>query len=123
MYDKVGFSVPTISSLLKIKKAEIQVTEQIKSGVLLGVLTGILIVIVSLIFKSSIPQEFIDLQNKIKITPIARFAYGGFTEELLIRYGFMTFVVWVVFKITKKLNNATYWIGISLAAVSFSSCI
>ena len=117
LYDKVGFSVPTISAILKIEQAKIKFTEQIKFGVLFGLLTGILTTVIGIIFKSSIPQEFIVLGNKIKITTIARFGYGGLTEELLMRFGFMTLVVWLIFKTTKNLGNSTYWIGIILASI------
>ena len=120
LYDKVGFSVPTISSILKIEQPKIKLNDQIKFGVLIGLVTGILITVIHLIFKSSIPQEFIDLGNKINITIIARFGYGGFTEELLMRFGFMTLVVWIIFKITKNPGNSTYWIGIILASILFA---
>lgn len=120
LYDKVGFSVPTISSILKIEEPKIKLIEQIKFGVTLGLLTGILTNVTGLLFKTSLPQEFIELGNKVKITTIARFGYGGITEELLMRFGFMTFVVWVIFKITKKLGNSTYWTGIVLASIIFA---
>lgn len=120
LYDKVGFSVPTISSILKIEQPKIIFIEQIKFGILFGLLTGILTTIIGIIFKSSIPQEFIELGNKIKITTIARFGYGGLTEELLMRFGFMTLIVWLIFKLTKNLSNSTYWIGIILASILFA---
>ncbi len=119
LYDKVGLTVPTISSILKIEDPKFKFIDQIKFGFLMGSLTGILTIIIGLIFKSSIPQEFIELENKIKVTTIARFAYGGLTEELLMRFGFMTLVIWIIFKVTKKLNNTTYWSGIILASVLF----
>ena len=120
LYDKVGLSVPTISSVLKIEQPKTKFIDQIKVGILLGLLTGVLTTIIGIVFKSSIPQEFIDIGNKIKITTIARFAYGGLTEEILMRFGFMTLVVWIVFKISKKLNSSTYWIGILLASILFA---
>jgi membrane protease YdiL (CAAX protease family) len=120
LYDKVGFSVPTISSILKIEEPKIKFLEQIKFGVLLGLFTGVLLIIIGLIFKTSIPQEFMNLENKIKMTTIAKIGYGGITEELLMRFGFMTLVVWIIFKLTKKLDNTTYWIGIILASILFA---
>jgi hypothetical protein len=120
LYDKVGLTVPTISSLLKIEPPKTKVFDQVKFGVLIGLLTGTLTTATAILFKSSIPQELIALGKTIQITTIARFAYGGFTEELLMRFGFMTLVVWIVFKITKKLNNSTYWIGIILASLLFA---
>ena len=120
LYDKVGLSVPTISSILKIEDPKIKFIDQIKSGILFGLVTGILTTTIGLIFKSSIPQEFIEVGNKIKVTTFARFAYGGLTEELLMRFGFMTLVTWIIFKVNKKLNNVTYWTGIILASILFA---
>ena len=119
LYDKVGLSVPTISSILKIEDPKIKFIDQIKFGILFGLVTGILTTTIGLIFKSSIPQEFIELGNKIKPTTLAKFGYGGLTEELLMRFGFMTLVVWIIFKVSKKLNDTTYWIGIILASILF----
>jgi hypothetical protein len=120
LYDKVGFSVPTISSILKIEQPKIKLIEQVKFGVFFGLLAGILITVIGIVFKSSLPQEFIELGNKIKITTVARFLYGGLTEELLMRFGFMTLVVWLIFKITKNLNSSTYWTGIFIASILFA---
>ena len=119
LYDKVGLTVPTISAILKIAEPKTTFIEQLKYGISFGLLTGILTTFVGLIFKSSIPKELV-VGNKVKISTLARFGYGGFTEELLMRFGFMTLVVWIVFKITKQLNNRTYWIGIILATLLFS---
>lgn len=83
-------------------------------------LAGILTTIIGIIFNSSLPQEFIELKNKIKITTVARFLYGGLTEELLMRFGFMTLVVWLIFRITKNLNRSTYWTGIFTASILFA---
>ncbi len=121
LYDKVGLSVPAISAVLNNEKPEIKFITQLKYGVLLGLLTGILIVVISSVFKPFIPQAFIELGNKIQITPLARFGYGGLTEEILMRFGFMTLVVWLVFKITRNLNNSTYRIGIAAASILFAA--
>ena len=61
LFDKVGFSVPTISTILKIEQPKIKFIEKIKFGILIGLLTGILTKVTGLIFKTSLPQEFIDL--------------------------------------------------------------
>jgi membrane protease YdiL (CAAX protease family) len=120
LYDKVGLKVPAISALLKIENPEIKFSEQVKSGVLLGLLTGILISVAGAAFKSSVPEELTELADKIKLTPVARFAYGGLTEEILLRFGFMTLMVWVTFRLTRNLRNPTYWTGILLASILFA---
>lgn len=120
LYNKVGLTVPTISAFLNIEQPKIKFIEQLKYGTILGIITGVLTTASGLIFKSSIPAEIIEIGNKIKITTIARFGYGGFTEEILMRFGFMTLVIWLVFKISKTLNNSTYWIGIIVASILFA---
>lgn len=120
LYNKVKLTVPTISALLKIESSQIKFTEQLKSGITLGLLSGILIIFVSFISNLIIPDEFEALNKNIDITLLARFLYGGFTEELLLRFGFMTFVVWCISKIMGRLNTPIYWIGIILSTILFA---
>jgi len=120
LYNKVNLNVPTISSLLKIETPRVTFLEQLKYGMPLGLLAGILVMLISFAFNSMIPQEFKNLESEVEITLLARFGYGGITEELLMRFGLMTFLVWGVSKITKRLNNTVYWIGISLTSIIFA---
>ena len=122
LFDKVNFKVPVISSLLKIEQEDYKTIfmQQLKYGVLLGLLAGILIVATAQIYNAFIPEEFGILENEVVPTLAARFLYGGITEELLLRFGFMTFVVWIVFKLTKRLNNTAYWIGIVVSTLLFA---
>jgi hypothetical protein len=120
LHAKVGLSVPVISSFLKIETPRIHFFSQIKYGTLFGISTSILVMITGFIFRSVVPQELEELNSKIELTPIARFCYGGFTEELLMRFGFMTFIVWIVSRITKKLNRTTCWTGIVVSTLLFA---
>jgi membrane protease YdiL (CAAX protease family) len=120
LHDKTGLNVPSIKALLKIEVPPISFWEQIKSGVVFGIVSGIIITIIGAIFQGFLPPEFIALSGKMDITPVARLLYGGITEELLMRFGFMTLVVWTVFKIRKSLSNATYYIGILLSSLLFA---
>lgn len=120
LHDKVNLTVPAITAVLKSEKSQISFKEQAKYGIISGLVAGILISLISLAFTTSLPQEFLDMSEKIKITTLARFTYGGITEELLMRYGFMTLIVWVVYKITKRLTGLIYWIGIILSTILFA---
>jgi hypothetical protein len=120
LYDKVNLTVPTISALLKMDSPQTTFVQQLKYGVVLGLLAGILITLVAWAFNAIIPQEFEALESEVQITLFVRFAYGGITEELLLRFGFMTLVVWIISKITKKLNDPIYWIGIAVSTVLFA---
>lgn len=120
LYDKVGLKVPNISQWLGIESSGISFGEQFKFGALSGLTAGALIVAVSGIFGQVIEEEMKAMGNDFDVTILARFGYGGITEELLLRYGFMTLIVWVVFIITKNLEPVTYWIGLVLAALLFA---
>jgi hypothetical protein len=120
LHEQVKLQVPLFKALLKIETSEISFFEQLKSGALFGIVSGILITGIAVFFQSFLPAEFIALGSKMDITPAARLLYGGITEELLMRYGFMTLVVWIIFKISKRLNNATYVIGILMSSLLFA---
>jgi membrane protease YdiL (CAAX protease family) len=51
-----------------------------------------------------------------------RLLYGGITEELLLRWGFMTLVVWLVWRIFQK-RRTTPTNGSFIAAILFSALI
>lgn len=120
LHEKVNLSVPTVSRLLGIATADLSFKEQLTSGAIWGTLAGVLTSLLGIISQSYLPSAFVQLGEKLQVTPLARFGYGGITEELLIRYGFMTLFVWLVSLITKQLTNSTYWIGIIVSSLLFA---
>lgn len=120
LYDKVKLDVPIINRFITGKTPEKPIADIIKSGILGGMITGILLLLTSAVFSSRLPQEFITLGENLKLPPITRLLYGGITEELLLRFGFMTVVVWIIYKISKTLSPAVYWSGLIVAAVIFA---
>lgn len=120
LHDKVNLKIPTIKALLKTEVPLISFGEQLKAGITFGIVAGLLITVIAAFFQSFLPAEFIALGSKMQITTAARLLYGGLTEELLMRYGFMTLVVWIVFKISKNLNNSTYYTGIFMSSLLFA---
>jgi hypothetical protein len=122
LYDKVGFKVPVISSLLNIEPIDTKkvFVQQLKYGVSLGLLAGAAIMLVVKIYGFFIADELKMIDNQMELTLLARFMYGGITEELLLRFGLMTFLVWIIFKLTKKLNSTVYWIAIALSTLLFA---
>lgn len=105
-------------SLLDTEREE--VISSIKYGLIGGLITFILIMAVNLLFRLFIADELAILDNSNYASPWSRIFYGGFTEEILLRFGFMTFMVWLGYKITGKARSAIYWIGIIGAAAIFA---
>src|SRR5690606_17750459 len=54
------------------------------------------------------------------LTPLARILYGGITEEILIRFGLMSLLVWIINKLSGSLSKGVYFAGILLAAFLFA---
>lgn len=119
LYKKANLSLPIISSFFD-KKNTVNFQEIIKYGVIGGLLAGVLIGITILIFTPYLPQKFTELAESLKLSLPTRFLYGGITEEILMRFGLMTFIVWLLKQITKKLNSTVYWIAITIASIVFA---
>lgn len=120
LYKKVNLKLPIIEKLLGIKKESINFINILKYGVIGGVISGFILVIINYIFKNILYIEISEINNNIKPTLITRFLYGGFTEEILMRFGLMTFIIWLCYKINKKLTPYIYWLGIILSSVIFA---
>lgn len=120
LYQKVDLKVPIIEKLVGIRKESIKIMSILKYGVIGGVLSGTLLSIVSAVFNPILPAEFIELGESLKPTLAARFLYGGLTEEILMRFGLMTLIVWLCSKIFKRTKPFIFWTGIVIAAIIFS---
>ncbi len=119
LYQKINLSVPFLEKLAGIRTEEISFRDTIFPGVIGGVISGLLISLVIWYFSSVIPSEFMELSGAIKISLAGRFLYGGITEEILIRFGVMTFLIWLMSLIFKK-RDWVYWMGILLSAFIFA---
>ena len=120
LHRQVNLSVPLLSKFVGLTTAPISVAEVLKSGVIAGLIAGALMGLVALIFYPLLPEEFIAFGESVELTLAARFLYGGLTEEILMRFGLMTFVIWLCSKIAKDLPATIYWIGIMVAALLFA---
>ncbi len=120
LYQKVKLKVPIIEKLVGIENDALNLSEILKYGVLGGIISGVLINLVSLVFNPFLPKEFQELGESLQPTLTTRFLYGGFTEEILMRFGVMTLVVWLCSKIFKGTIQIVYWIGIIVSAIIFA---
>ncbi len=87
------------------------------TGIVLGLLTGIMISVWTYLFTPYLPESIINLNENIKLSVLTRFLYGGVTEEILLRFGFMTLLVWLFVKI--KNTNLSYWGAILISSLLF----
>lgn len=121
LYKKVNFQLPLIEKIAGIKdENSIPISDILKYGILGGILSGILLSVISQLFVPILPTEFTELSQAVKPTIANRFLYGGITEELLMRFGLMTLVVWICSKLFGHTKSSIYWIGILIAAFVFA---
>ena len=120
LYEKVDLKVPIIEKLLGKKITTINIPIILKSGVGGGIMAGSFGIVIGLFFHSYLPEEFVELGEKIKPSLVVRFLYGGITEEILVRFGFMTFLVWLLSLLSSSKKPTVYWIGILTAALVFA---
>jgi membrane protease YdiL (CAAX protease family) len=120
LYQKVNLKVPLIEKIVGIKNDNLNPSNILKYGILGGILSGILLSLVGLIFNPILPTEFLELGESLKPTLAARFLYGGLTEEILMRFGLMTLLVWIASKIFKGTKPIAFWTGIIFASIIFA---
>ena len=121
LHRKVNLAVPLLSNGLGLTSEKVDLASIVKSGVIGGLVAGGLMGLVGLLFYPLLPAQFIEFGEKVELSLAARFLYGGLTEEILMRYGWMTIIVFVVAKIIKGLPDKVYWIGILVAALIFAA--
>jgi hypothetical protein len=119
LYQQVNLSVPVIEKFVGIKPEPPLLRDILLFGILGGVITGLLLSILGL-YRYISPTEFELLNSSLNLTLAARFLYGGITEEVFMRYGLMTLLVWISAKLFKGTKPAVYWIGISISTLVFA---
>jgi membrane protease YdiL (CAAX protease family) len=117
-HDKVKLDSPIMKSLITNEK-NYEIASILKYGVFGGLISGALITTFSLISAPYLPTAIVELSENIDVTLANRFLYGGITEEILVRFGLMTFLIWLLSRIFKTFTPKIYWIGILVSSIIF----
>lgn len=120
LYQKVHLKIPLIEKMVGIKNDNSVGFDILKYGISGGILSGVLLVLVGLVFNPILPTEFLELGESFKPALATRFLYGGITEEILMRFGLMTLIVWIASKLLNGTKPIIYWAGIIIAAIVFA---
>jgi Type II CAAX prenyl endopeptidase Rce1-like len=77
---------------------------QIVPGVIAGLVGGAAIILMWFLARPHLPPLFVTRAEHLNtLMPLpTRLLYGGFTEELLLRWGVMTLLVWLPFRVFQK---------------------
>jgi hypothetical protein len=98
---------------------------QLLPGIVAGIIGGVAIVLAWIIAKPYLTPEFVSRAEGFnKLMPaVTRFLYGGLTEEVLLRWGFMTLLVWLQWRLLQKgegvPKSVIVIVGIFFSAIVF----
>jgi membrane protease YdiL (CAAX protease family) len=71
------------------------------------------------------PIAVAELQDRFAIPIVARVLYGGITEELLLRWGLMTALVWLAWRFLQQRHGPVrvgfVWLAIAVSALIFAA--
>jgi hypothetical protein len=94
---KVGLSAPLAQALFTGRSLSLAIQPQVIPGMLGGLFGGIVLAVIQFAAKFFLPSDFVMKAEALadNTSLLTRMLYGGITEELLIRWGMMTLLVWV----------------------------
>jgi len=117
----VGLHAPVFEAIVLRQRAITKLTPQILPGFLLGFFGGVLLYISS----TQGPDVLIQAAEIPNIPLLSRLLYGGITEELLLRWGLMSLLVWILWRFIQKgagVPRPQYiWVAIFLSAFIFGA--
>jgi len=104
----VGLSAPGAQALAEGRPLLPGLRAQLLPGVLGAAIAAPTIIICWLLWKPFLSASFVHSAEGFSrmLPPLTRLLYGGITEELLLRWGFMTFLVWTAWKGLQKERGA-----------------
>jgi len=116
---RVDLRTPVLSAVL----AGQRVTEILATQLLPGAIGGLLGAAIIIGFHRFAPPELAAMQADVVIPIAARVLYGGITEEILVRWGLMTFLAWLGWRVLQGGRSTptaiVMWCAIGLSAIVF----
>lgn len=94
--------------------------KNVSKGATLGLIAGTLLSVIAFFYKDHLPNELNEYNLQFPTPLITRLLYGGFTEEILIRFGLMNIIIWTLSKLTGSKHNTIYLSAIILSSLLFA---
>jgi hypothetical protein len=121
---RMGLGAPLIESWLYHEDSPVRVRDSFKSGALVGVTVGIVLVIIILAVAPHMPDlPFVRAARAPIWKRLLACFYGGIDEEVLTRLFLLTLFAWLGLRVFQKekarLLPSTFWIANVIAAVLF----
>ncbi|WP_035985307.1 CPBP family intramembrane glutamic endopeptidase [Leptolyngbya sp. KIOST-1] len=118
----VALAAPAAEALVSGRSLPQALRPQILPGVVGGVVSGGLLAAIALLARPLLPAAYGEAAPP---PPLVRFLYGGITEELIIRWGVMTLLVWLGWRFGQRRQGSPQgqWVAIAvgLSALLFAA--
>jgi len=121
---RVGLSAPAAEALASNKSFVSALKPQLVPGLIAGFIGGVAILSMWVLFRPILPPLFVVRAEKLNssLPFLTRVLYGGVTEELLLRWGVMTLLVWAAWRIFQR-GRGTPRAGYFVSAIVISSVV
>ncbi len=117
----IGFQAPTVSAILTRRPLFPVLGGQLAWGIMAGLLSGVLLHTAW----SFAPQVLGEAYKSIRLPLVARVLYGGITEELLLRWGLMTVLAWLAWRVLQRgrdrPSDGGIWLALVVSALLFGA--
>ncbi len=118
-----GLGLPILENYIDKSSTDINLKSIFKISVLLGIITGIVIIILDSLFT----KMGVDISEQVSFPLWQSFLasfYGGIGEEILVRLFVMTLIVWILSKLKRSKDKVTknkliIWISIIISSLLF----
>src|SRR5262245_166583 len=124
---KVDLSAPVAEAIARRLPIAPGFKPQIVPGIIGGAIGATFVVLCGAVLRPFLAGEIIERTEKFaKLLPLAtRLLFGGITEELLLRWGFMTLVAWLGWRFlqkgTSKPTPAVLVVSILISSLVFAA--
>ena len=119
---KVGLRAPAFEAAATAQSIASALRPQFVPGLVAGTLAGAALFAIG---GYASPAALAEVQQRFTLPILARVLYGGVTEELLLRWGLMTALVWLAWRLLQRRSaapRAVYiWLAIVLSALLFGA--
>jgi len=124
---QVGFGLPLIQALYRQDRVMAVVRSQLVPAATVTLVVFMTLLGLQGMAEPHLPTAYLDVNQSAEtlMPPLTRFLYGGITEEILMRWGLMTLLVWIPWKVlqksTGKPRSGMIWSAIAITAVLFGA--
>lgn len=124
---RVGFKVPLIEALYNRERIFTVVRSQLIPATTVTLVVFMTLLGLQGIADPHLPPAYLAVNQNAEtlMPPLTRFLYGGITEEILMRWGLMTLLVWIPWKVLQKSSgkphNSLVWGAIGVTAILFGA--